>query len=92
MEQKILHIFLALACMGVAGCQSDAAAPPLVQNCPAPGMAHLMGKDVSAYEALRYQGPARVVRPDQAVTMDYRADRLTVTLDDRDRIIGLTCN
>ncbi len=33
----------------------------------------------------------RVIRPDQAVTMDYRADRLNVKLDDQDTIDELTC-
>lgn len=92
MEKNVVHIILALACMGMVGCQSEMSDPPMVQNCPAPGLSHLMGEDVSAYEQLRYQGPARVVRPNQAVTMDYRADRLTVTLNDRDRIIALSCN
>ncbi|WP_280571239.1 I78 family peptidase inhibitor [Chromohalobacter sp. 296-RDG] len=31
------------------------------------------------------------MRPDQAVTMDYRADRLNVKLDDQDTIDELTC-
>ncbi|MDF9434743.1 I78 family peptidase inhibitor [Chromohalobacter israelensis] len=33
----------------------------------------------------------RVVGPNQAVTMDYRAQRLNVKLDDRQRIVELTC-
>jgi hypothetical protein len=31
----------------------------------------------------------RVARPGQAMTMDYRADRLTVEVDDKDRIVAI---
>lgn len=34
---------------------------------------------------------ARVVSPGQAVTMDFRPDRLTVRVDGRNRIIHLAC-
>lgn len=34
---------------------------------------------------------ARVLRPDDAATMDFRPDRLNVQLDDRGAITGLTC-
>lgn len=33
----------------------------------------------------------RVVRPGMAVTMDYRTDRLNITLDDKDIVTGLRC-
>ncbi|MDQ0251037.1 hypothetical protein J2W22_003101 [Sphingomonas kyeonggiensis] len=33
----------------------------------------------------------RVVRPGEAMTMDFRRDRLTVDLNDRGRINGLRC-
>lgn len=34
---------------------------------------------------------ARVLRADDAATMDYREDRLTVHLDDGGQVDGLTC-
>lgn len=33
----------------------------------------------------------RVMRPGEAHTLDYRAERLNVRLDDRDRITALNC-
>ncbi|MCH7863196.1 I78 family peptidase inhibitor [Sphingomonas sp. NPDC092331] len=33
----------------------------------------------------------RVVRPGEAITMDYRRDRLTVDLNERGRITGMRC-
>jgi len=35
--------------------------------------------------------PVRVIRPDMAVTMDYRAERLNVLLDDEDTITEVRC-
>lgn len=46
-----------------------------------------------AVEAQRVSG-ARVVRwlrPNMAVTMEFRADRLNITLDDRNLIERITC-
>lgn len=34
---------------------------------------------------------ARIVRPGQAVTMDYRAERVTVMVDDNQKIIHASC-
>jgi hypothetical protein len=34
---------------------------------------------------------ARVVAPGQAVTMDFRPDRLTIRVNGRNRIVDLTC-
>jgi hypothetical protein len=31
----------------------------------------------------------RVARPGQAMTMEYRADRLTIEVDDKDRIVKI---
>jgi hypothetical protein len=44
-------------------------------------------------EALRLTGARalRWIQPGQAVTMDYRTDRLNVELDARNRVVRLTC-
>lgn len=34
---------------------------------------------------------ARVIAPGQAVTMDYRGDRVNIRVNDRNAIIGITC-
>ncbi|PRY72419.1 I78 family peptidase inhibitor [Halomonas ventosae] len=36
-------------------------------------------------------GALRVMRPGEAHTLDYRAERLNVRLDEQDRIIALEC-
>lgn len=35
---------------------------------------------------------ARVVKPGMAVTMDFRADRLTINVDEQNRITRIGCN
>lgn len=42
-------------------------------------------QDVSGAKSMR------VIRPGQAVTMDYRPDRLNVELDETDRISRISC-
>ena len=34
---------------------------------------------------------ARILRPDDAATMDYREDRLNIMLDDTGQVTGLRC-
>jgi hypothetical protein len=50
-----------------------------------------VGAPVAEAHGLSAPGPVRVIRPNQPVTMDYRADRLNLELDARDRIIRVFC-
>lgn len=38
-----------------------------------------------------YSAVARVIEPGMSVTMDFRADRLNIDLNDRRAIVGLRC-
>ncbi len=38
-----------------------------------------------------HSASVRVIRPGDVVTMDFRGDRLNITVNDRDAIIGLKC-
>jgi hypothetical protein len=52
------------------------------------------GSSAGAVEGARRASGAktvRVVRPGEAVTMDFRPDRLTVTVDEHQAISRLTC-
>ena len=70
--------------------------PPATQDCNAAPAQGLLGRPASpalAAEAQRLSG-ARVwrwLRPGQIVTMEYRADRLNIRLDARDKVEGLSC-
>lgn len=65
-------------------------------RCEAAPVQDLIGRERSealGAEALRRSGAAtlRWIPPGTAVTMDYRADRLNIELDDRNRATGLRC-
>lgn len=47
---------------------------------------------IAAIQAKRGDQPIRVIKPGMAVTMDYRAERLNVDLDDSGTIKRLYCS
>lgn len=66
------------------------------ETCSADKAQALVGQPASqelAAEALKLSGARSVrwLRPGMAVTMDYRAGRLNITLDDANRVERLTC-
>lgn len=71
--------------------------PPRVGGaCNAEAARYAIGKaggDDVIETARRDSGAAlvRVVRPGMAVTADYRADRVTVTVNERGAITGIAC-
>lgn len=81
----------------VAGCTTtaptDTTVPP--GGCDAGPAEAFKGQsgDAVAEQARHAAGAAtvRVIRPGQAVTMDYRADRLNVELDDAGKVVAVRC-
>lgn len=83
----------------LGGCAMGEKAPPEIGaagECKADAAANLVGQTPSAElgaKALSATG-ARTIRwvlPGQAVTMDYRADRLTVSIDGDYKVERLSC-
>ncbi|MGN6111562.1 MAG: I78 family peptidase inhibitor [Luteimonas sp.] len=80
----------------LAACATPVTPPPAANQCVA-GMADwAVGKPVSDELVAKivsdtHSRTARVVRPGQAVTMDYRGDRVNVMLDEHDRVREVTC-
>jgi hypothetical protein len=72
---------------GPAGAQPPAAP----DSCGAAGYAVLIGQNLSAFQAQARQGPTRILRPGQAVTMDFNEQRLNVAVDANDVITGVRC-
>ena len=65
-------------------------------SCSAAGLGDLVGRTASSElgaEALRRSGSRglRWIRPGDAVTMDYRQDRLNIHLDERNRVQRFAC-
>lgn len=73
--------------LAVAGAAGGLAAACARSQAAAPGVAE-PGTAVSQAELDKLKGLAlRVVRPGEAVTMDYRADRFTVEVDAQGKIL-----
>ncbi len=91
---------LAVAALGLSACAAPpvAAVPPAAGTfqCVAEAGAWAVGQPVSdalvaKVTADTHSRTARVVRPGEAVTMDYRGDRVNVMLDMNSRVDRVTC-
>lgn len=89
--------FAILGCALLAGCATvPADAGSGGGECRNDGLAAFVGRIVSAElgaELLKISG-ARTLRwgpPDTAMTMDFRADRLTVSYDRDNKVISASC-
>jgi hypothetical protein len=91
MKQLFFALPFALP-VALSGCMTDPTPPQLVENCPAPVLQHLVGEPEAAVETIDYDGPMRVIHPDEMMTMDYRIDRLTINIDEAGHIASLACN
>lgn len=82
--------------LAVAACTTVPATPPPAQGCNAEAIQPYVGQPASpeTVDAARKAAGAelaRVLRPGQPATMDYRADRINILLDEHDRIARATC-
>ena len=89
-------ILLALAATACAPAEAPSAPDPLARACNLAALAGLVGRswaDSLRADALRLSGAraARVIRPGDMVTMDYRTDRLNIHLTAEGRIERFAC-
>ena len=90
-----------IAALMAGGCVKDLPSrpgptpePPTSAGCDAGAAGAFIGRPAAEAEAARAAaaaGRVRVIRPGDAVTMDYRADRLNVELDEAGIIRALRC-
>lgn len=93
-----------LAAPLIAACSTVSPAEPEIPvrgetpgyTCRNEGLGRFVGREATSAVAteLRRASGARTirwVRPGTMVTMDFREDRLTVRLDDRNRVIRASC-
>ena len=93
MRAAIPLAFVAVACTPV---EAPGSPDPLAGGCNAAPLARMIGRswaDSLRAEALRLSGAraARVIRPGDMVTMDYRTDRLNIHLTAAGRIERFAC-
>ena len=92
---------LAAVLAGPAALSACAAPPPLppplpAQQCVATPASWAIGRAATAetVERIRidtHSAVARVIHPDEVVTMEYRSDRVNVKVNERNAIVGITC-
>jgi hypothetical protein len=97
MSRFVESVLLALG-VGLVGCapMPPAPSPPYTGQCDASKATWAIGQAPTAdvVERIRVETGsrvARVIKPGQAVTMDYSADRVNVNINERGAIAGLTC-
>lgn len=84
------------ACASIAAPPSSPADAPAVSDCNAQAADSAIGKPASAeiVEQTRHDAgakTARVLKPGQMVTMEYREGRLNIHVNERNVITRLTC-
>ncbi|WP_296418126.1 I78 family peptidase inhibitor [Pseudooctadecabacter sp.] len=96
MRQSLIIALL----LGLAACAAPVpptpALPPVPaatdDTCNAGRHAGLVGQDATALERVLILAPVRLIRPGQAVTMDFRPDRINFTIGPDNRITSISCN
>lgn len=75
-----------------AGCTTAAALPdPIADTCNAAAYGDLIGQPATALERVLLLGKVRVIRPNDAVTMDYRTERINFMITEDERIMDIRC-
>lgn len=92
------NLFAPLALCALMACETTSiapSAPPLppadADTCNGLQYGSLIGQDATALERVLILGQVRVIRPDMAVTMDFRPERLNFNIDDANRIARIFC-
>lgn len=73
--------FLLISALLLAACEpvpAPVTPPPEPDDCGASGYKGLIGQPVSALKDMRFPIGTRTIGPDDAVTADYRPDRLNI--------------
>ncbi|SDW80787.1 I78 family peptidase inhibitor [Litoreibacter albidus] len=60
-------------------------------RCGAENYYELLGKRASVLDTIDLPSTARVLRPDDVITMDFSPDRLTIDIDRSELITSVTC-
>ena len=93
----MLHRILLLAPLALTACVEMAPVPPApvdpmpVNACGALDLQFLVGERASVLETMRFSQQVRVIRPGQAVTMDYSPARLNIEVNGAERITRVSC-
>ena len=91
----LIRLLTALAApLTLVACVEGAVPPPASpteDTCGAAAFQDLVGQDVSPVFATTFTTPIRVIRPGEAVTMDFSAERLNFRVDGDEVVQSVTC-
>ncbi|MCC7320187.1 MAG: hypothetical protein IT542_04315 [Rubellimicrobium sp.] len=79
------------ACIVVAPGADVPATMPAADECGAAAILPLVGQPASVLSGMTLPADTRVITPGMAVTMDFRANRMNIMLDDAGMIESVTC-
>lgn len=83
----VVVVAAAAACVPV-----DAPSPEEgLDECGAAELQYLVGAPARDLDAMRFEGPVRVILPDMAVTMDFKAERVNFDVNAAGRITRVFC-
>ena len=85
---------LLIAAVLLAACVPDPQVPvpmPPAGTCGAAELQGLVGKLATVLEKMKLGRNVRIIRPGQAVTMDYSESRLNIEIDAAEVIVRLSC-
>ncbi|TGD65691.1 hypothetical protein EYC08_07370 [Tabrizicola sp. WMC-M-20] len=93
METSMKHAaFAGCLVAALAACQPVVPDGPDLASCGANALQGLVGQPASVLETMKFGQQTRIIRPDTAVTMDYRVDRLNIEIDRTERISRVHCS
>ncbi|MBP6346062.1 I78 family peptidase inhibitor [Neisseriaceae bacterium CLB008] len=97
MKKALLGIAAVAAVAALSACQSShpkqvAEGETAQQDtCGLAAAQQFIGKNASVLETVDFAGPVRILRPNTAATMDFRANRLNFSVDDKGVITRAYC-
>lgn len=80
---------LITAALGIAACQ--ATSPVEAGECEADALQDMVGEPAGNLALMDLPSPVRIIRPGDAVTRDYRLERLNFYIDAHERIERVAC-
>lgn len=88
------HLSAALLCAPFVLSACVTTVPPSTgpDECRASELQYLVGKPAVLLDGMRFSQEVRVIQPGTAVTMDYRPERLNITINDFDQIERVYCS
>ncbi|SLN30405.1 I78 family peptidase inhibitor [Pseudooctadecabacter jejudonensis] len=93
------HLILLAPIVGLAACDAPLTktpptppAPPLsADTCNANRHTAVIGQDATALERILIMDEVRVIRPNMAVTQDFRPNRINFNIGPDNRVISIMC-